>query len=79
MFVIIIRVIFILLFAWFLYRLCMYPKWQEADLYYLLAHVYKNMKRNINYNKYIKLAYQYKSTFTGNIKKLEDEIEDTKK
>ena len=47
---------------------------EEADLYYLLAQVYKELKNHPNYLKYLKYTLRRKLKFSGNIIKLEEEI-----
>lgn len=46
----------------------------EADLYYLLAQVYKCLNSKMNYLKYLRFTSKKSSTFTGNIDKLKEEI-----
>ncbi|MBQ9245752.1 tetratricopeptide repeat protein [bacterium] len=47
----------------------------QADLYYLLAQIYQQMKSKINYAKYLKMALSKSITFTGDIEKLKEEVE----
>ena len=46
----------------------------EADLLYLLASLYKELKNKDNYIKLLKLALENSSTFSGNVEKLKAEI-----
>ena len=46
----------------------------EADLYYLLAGIHKQLENNEEYEKFIKITYDKKITFTGDEKVLEEEI-----
>ena len=51
----------------------------EADLCFLIAQAYKQLKNRINYVKYLKLAKKMKNTFSGNFEKLEAEIREAEK
>ena len=46
----------------------------EADLLYLFASLYKELKNKDNYIKLLKLALENSSTFSGNVEKLKAEI-----
>lgn len=50
----------------------------EADLYYLLAGIYKKLENKKEYFKFLMLADKNKLTFSGDEAKLEKEIEDIK-
>ncbi len=51
----------------------------EADICYLLAKVYKELKSRINYTKYLKLTLSKKITFSGSVEDLEKEIKSVTK
>ena len=51
----------------------------EADIYYFLAKIYKELKNKINYVKYLKIALKKQITFSGDINNLENEIKEAEK
>ena len=51
----------------------------EADIYYFLARVYKELKSRINYVKYLKMTLKKQITFSGDINTLKEEIKEAEK
>ena len=57
-------------------RQAMHDMPEEADIYYLLAQIYMQLKNKINYTKYLKMTVSKELTFTGDIEKVKRELEE---
>ena len=52
---------------------------EEADIYYLLSGIYKELKNTANQIKYLKLTISKKLTFSGDIEDVEEELKELEK